>query len=664
MDIKEIIKNLTLEEKAALTSGDGWWHTKAVERLGVDAVSMNDGPHGLRKVISGPGSSSVSEAAPAVCFPAACLTAASFDRDLLYEMGQHLASEAVAQGVDIVLGPGVNIKRSPLCGRNFEYFSEDPLLAGELAASFINGVQSTATGTSLKHFFANSQEHRRMDGSSELDERTMREVYLPAFETAVKKSKPWTVMASYNKINGTFATENKRYLTDLLRDEWGFDGVVISDWGATHNRAGAIAAGCDLTMPGEATDNEIVTAVNEGKLPESDLNRVCENILSLIAKVLSAKRDKHKIKDYDYEKGFSLARKIAGESVILLKNDGDILPLKKSDKVAFIGEFAKNPRYQGGGSSHVNSIKTENALDAANGFAEITYAQGYETENISPNETLIAEAAEAAKQADVAVIFAGLPEAMESEGFDRSDMRMPDSHNKLIEAVCAAQPNTVVVLHNGAPVEMPWAGLPKGIIEAYLGGGAIGGAVADVLFGDVNPSGRLPETVPYKLEDNPSYLFYRGEDGVTYYNEGIFVGYRYYATKKADVRYPFGYGLSYTKFSYSNLTLDREELGETDKPLTVAVDVTNTGNLAGCEVVQLYVAPEKKEIIRPVRELRGFDKVSLAPNETKTVTFTLDKRAFAYWDMNLSRWAAESGSCQIQICRDAHSVILEKKVIL
>ncbi|MDR1688184.1 MAG: glycoside hydrolase family 3 C-terminal domain-containing protein [Clostridiales bacterium] len=654
MDVKELVKNLTLEEKASLCSGYDRWQTEAIERLGIEKIWTSDGPHGLRRELDDSG-----KAKPAVCFPAACLTAASFDRDLIYEMGRELGRQARAQKVDVLLGPGVNIKRSPLCGRNFEYFSEDPYLAGELAAEFVKGVQEEGVGTSVKHFFANSQEHRRMDGSSELDERTMREIYLSAFETVVKKASPWTVMASYNKLNGTFSTENKKYLTGVLRGEWGFDGVVVSDWGATHNRAGAVEAGCDLTMPTETkTDHEIVDAVKAGTLSEEALNTACENILNLVKKAVGGRGNDAE----DLEKGHELAGKIAAESIVLLKNEGNILPLKGGVKVALIGAFAKKPRYQGGGSSHVNAYKVDDAVQTVSCYADVTYAEGYGLSGQETNPELLAEAVANAKAADVAVVFAGLPEEMESEGFDRTNMRMPKSHNELIEQVCKAQPNTVVVLYNGSPVEMPWADYPKGIIEAYLGGQAVSSAVADVLFGRVNPSGFLPESIPYQLEDNPSYLFYRGEDGVTAYNEGVFVGYRYYNTKNMKVRYPFGYGLSYTTFSYSNMKLSKNSIKADDDTITVSADVKNTGDVYGKALAALYAAPEKKEIIRPVRELRGFEKVALMPGEVKTVTFTLTKRDFSYWDMKKSGWSVEAGNCAIQICSDASAVVLEENV--
>ncbi|MEH7492606.1 glycoside hydrolase family 3 C-terminal domain-containing protein [Neobacillus niacini] len=656
MNVEEMVSKLTLEEKAGLCSGKDDWFTKAVERLGIPSIRTSDGPHGLRTFDDFNVSN---KSKPAVCFPAGCASAASFDRALLRRMGETLGKEAQAMDVQVLLGPGINIKRSPLCGRNFEYFSEDPMLSGELGAAFVQGVQSQGVGTSLKHFFANNQEYRRMDASSEMDERTMREIYLSAFERVVKQSQPWTIMASYNKIGGTYSTENKQYLTDLLRKEWGFEGLVVSDWGATHNRVGAVAAGTDLTMPSATkTDEDIVKAVQEGKLSESDLDSACTNLLKLVLKAIVQRKDGV---EFDYEGDHDLARKISAESMVLLKNDEDLLPLKKDKKIAFIGAFAKAPRYQGGGSSHINSFKVSNAYDVASQFmaGNLTYAQGYQTDSLENDANLVQEAVAVAKGADVAVIFAGLPESMESEGFDRSHMRMPQNHNELVTAVCSAQPNTIVVLHNGSPVEMPWVTEPKAILEAYLGGQAVGEATIDVLFGEVNPSGRLPESFPIRLEDNPSYLFFPGENGVVDYSERMFVGYRYYESKKMAVQFPFGHGLSYTTFSYSNLNLSKIQMTE-DETLTVSVDVTNTGNMAGKEVVQLYVAPKKGEIIRPIREMKGFEKVELNPGETKLVTFTLGKRDFDYWNINAQDWSVETGEYTVQIGYSSHSIAVEK----
>ena len=659
-EIKDLVSQLTLEEKAGLTSGKDNWFTKAVERLGIPAVRVSDGPHGLRTQAGESSSLAETAAAPAVCFPAACASAASFDRALLHRLGEELGQECQALGVDVLLGPGVNIKRSPLCGRNFEYFSEDPFLAGELAAAYVEGVQSQGAGTSLKHFFANSQEHRRNDASSEMDERTMREIYLSAFETVVKKAQPWTVMASYNKIGGVYSTANKQYLDGVLRKEWGFEGLVTSDWGATHDRPAAVAAGCDLTMPAEDTDALVVEAVREGRLSEADLDACCERLLEL---AFRAAENRKPGVAFDYESGHALARTIAAESMVLLKNENGILPLDKAAAVAFIGPFAQKPRYQGGGSSHINSFKVVGALEAANNLGlSVRHAAGC-NEDGSTDETLLAEAVEAAKQAKAAVIFIGLTDMMESEGIDRRHMRLPDGHNALVEAVCAANPNTVVVLHNGSPVEMPWAAKPKAILEAYLGGQAVGEAVVDVLYGDVNPSGRLPESFPVRLEDNPSYLYYFGEAGTASYNEGLFVGYRYYESKKQDVLFPFGHGLSYTTFRYSDLKLDKDKMDEDDM-LTASVTITNTGTRAGKTVVQLYVAPEKVEMIRPVRELKGFEKVSLAPGESKTVIFTLNKRVFAHWNPVVHGWRCENGTYSIQIGENAHDIVLEAAVRL
>ncbi|MEK3834119.1 MULTISPECIES: glycoside hydrolase family 3 C-terminal domain-containing protein [unclassified Paenibacillus] len=655
MNIETLVGTLTLEEKAGLCSGKDDWLTKAVERLNIPSIRTSDGPHGLRTFDDQPGANN---SKPAVCFPAGCATAASFDRALLSSMGEALGREAQAMDVQVLLGPGINIKRSPLCGRNFEYFSEDPMLSGELGAAFVNGVQSQGVGTSLKHFFANNQEYRRMDASSEMDERTMREIYLPAFERVVKQSQPWTIMASYNKIGGTYSTENKQYLTDLLREEWGFEGLVISDWGATHNRVKAVAAGTDLTMPSATkTDQEIVKAVQEGELSESELDRACIHLLKLVFKSMDNRKEDV---TFDYDSDHALARKISAESMVLLKNDNNVLPLKKNAKIAFIGAFAKAPRYQGGGSSHINSYKVTNAFDAAAQLmsGNLTYAQGYHLDSLEPDADLVQEAVAAAKDADVAVIFAGLPDSMESEGFDRGDMRMPHNHNELIAAVSAAQPNTVVVLHNGSPVEMPWVKAPKAILEVYLGGQAVGEATVQVLFGEENPSGRLPESFPVRLEDNPSYLFFPGENGVVDYSERMFVGYRYYESKKMDVLFPFGHGLSYTTFSYSNLRVSATNMTE-DDTVTVSVDVTNTGSMTGKEVVQLYIAPHKGEIIRPVRELKGFEKIELNPREMKTVTFTLGKRDFAYWNMAAQDWAVETGEYTVQIGYSSYSIAQE-----
>lgn len=661
MNVKEMVRKMSLEEKAGLCSGADFWHTKAVERLDVPQMMVSDGPHGLRKQEETADHLGLDESVKAVCFPAGCATAASFDRKLLRTLGETLGKECQAEGIGVLLGPAVNIKRSPLCGRNFEYFSEDPYLAGQMASSYIKGVQSKGVGTSIKHFLANNQEHRRMSSSSEVDERTLREIYLPAFEEAVKKAKPWTVMCSYNRINGVYAAQNKKYLTDVLRGEWGFDGFVVSDWGAVNDRVADLEAGLELEMPSSfgINDKKIVEAVEKGELSEEVLDKAVERILSIVAK--SAENRKEGAV-YDKEEDHRLARRIAAESMVLLKNDG-VLPLRKGARIAFIGEFAENPRFQGGGSSHINTFKTESAWEMAD-KSHVIYAQGYRTKEDKLDDTLLSEAIRAAALAETAVVFAGLPDAFESEGFDRTHMRLPKCQNELIEAVCDANPNTIVVLHNGSPVEMPWIHKVKGVLETYLGGQAVGGAVVDVLYGDVNPSGRLPETLPLKLEDNPSYIFYSGEGDKVEYREGVFVGYRYYDKKKMEVLFPFGHGLSYTSFLFSNLKLSKKRMDDTEE-LQVTVEVKNTGHCAGKEVVQLYVAaPEDGEVIRPVRELRGFEKVELAPGERKTVSFRLGSRAFAYYDTEISDFRVPTGEYRIEIGRSSRDICLSEAVVV
>ena len=602
--IKELVSRMTLEEKASLCSGLDFWHTKGVERLGIPSEMVSDGPHGLRKQDDKADHLGINDSIQAVCFPAGCATASSFNRELVTKLGETLGEECQAENVSTILGPAMNIKRSPLCGRNFEYYSEDPLVSTEMAGALVHGVQSKHIGTSPKHFMANNQEYHRLTSSSEMDERTMREIYLASFEGMVKKEKPWTIMNAYNKLNGTYLCENKEMLTDVLRREWGFDGYVMTDWGAMNDRVEALKAGCNLEMPSceGATDAEIVAAVQDGTLDESVLDKSCEEYLNVIFKY-EENRDKNAV--FQREKDHETAREIEEECIVLLKNEDALLPLSADKKVAFIGKYAEEPRYQGGGSSHINSFKTESAMDAVEFLAtvkkeNITFAKGFDDVEDKADEALAAKAVEAAANADVAVIFAGLPDSFESEGYDRKHLGMPNCQNALIEAVAEAQPNTIVVLHNGAPVEMPWLGKVKAVLEAYLGGQAVGGAVVNVLYGNANPSGRLAETFPLRIQDTPCYLNYGGEHDKSVYSEGVFVGYRYYTSKEMEVLFPFGYGLSYTTFSYGNLTLDKKEFKESEK-LLVSVDVTNTGACTGKEVVQLYVAPKGGTIIRPVR---------------------------------------------------------------
>ena len=658
-DVKKIISEMTLEEKAGMCSGKDFWHLKGAERLGIPAVIVSDGPHGLRKHAEEADHLGLNESIKAVCFPTACATACSFDRDLLEEMGERIGDECQAENLSVILGPAVNIKRSPLCGRNFEYFSEDPYLASQMAAAHIKGVQSKNVGTSIKHFAANNQEHRRMSCSSEIDERTLREIYLAAFETAIKEAKPDTVMCSYNRINGEFASENHWLLTEVLRDEWGFEGYVMSDWGAVNDRVKGLKAGLELEMPGSGgnTDKEIVEAVKNGELEESVLDRAVERILNIVFKFTDNRQEGK----FDLEEDHKLAAKIAGESMVLLKNEG-VLPIPvQGKKIAFIGKFAETPRFQGGGSSHINSFKITSALEAVKDVAQVTYAQGYDVKEDVIDQVMLDQAVEVAKEADVAVIFAGLPDAFESEGYDRSHMRMPDCQNTLISEIAKVQENVVVVLHNGSPVEMPWADQVKGILEAYLGGQAVGQAEVDILFGKVNPSGKLAETIPYKLSDNPSYLNFPGDGQKVEYKEGVFVGYRYYDAKEMPVRYPFGYGLSYTTFEYKDLQLSADKIKDTDK-LKVRLKVKNTGNRAGKEIVQLYVADKTGAASRPVKELRNFVKVELQPQEEKTVEMELDKRSFAWYNTEIHDWYAASGEYEILAAASSRDIRLKKTV--
>ena len=654
---KELVALMTLEEKASLLSGADAWHTVPVERLGVKPVMVSDGPHGLRTVrdeVGKPG-----QAIPAVCFPAACATTASFDPALVRRMGEALGEECQHEEVAVNLGPAINIKRSPLCGRNFEYMSEDPYLAGELAVALVQGIQSKDIGTSVKHFACNDQEHRRLGSDSVVDERTLREIYLPAFEAAAKRGKAWTFMCSYNRVNGTLASENRRLLTEILRDDWGYEGLVMSDWGAVSDRPKGVAAGLDLEMPGSAGVNtaEIVKAVREGRLDEKYVDICAERVVALSLRYhATAKPDT----PWDKEAHHRMAGEMAAECMVLLKNEKNILPFSGTEKIAVIGAFAEKPRFQGGGSSHINPCRVTSLLDAIADLPH-SYAQGYSLENEETDSALLEAAIEAAKAADKVLIVAGLPDSFESEGYDRTHMRMPANQNELISRVAAVNPRTAVLLYNGSPVEMPWAHEVQGIVEGYLGGQNVGTANRAVLWGEVNPSGRLPETFPLRLQDTPCYLTYGGEGDRTVYAEGVFVGYRYYASKEMPVRFPFGHGLSYTSFAYSNLRLSAASITDQDT-LEVCVDVTNTGSVAGKEVVQLYVHDRESRVKRPVRELKGFDKICLQPGETKTVRLSLGKRAFAYWSVELNDWFVESGLFDIQICRSANEVICEAPV--
>ena len=638
-DIKKIISQMTLEEKASLCSGASFWDTKPVERLGIPSVMVSDGPHGLRKMNKDGTTLST------VCFPAACATASSFDTDLIEEMGSALGQQCRANNVSILLGPAMNIKRSPLCGRNFEYYSEDPYLSGKIASAEIKGIQKWNVGTSVKHFAANNQEYFRMSVSSQLDERTFREIYLSGFEIAVKESQPKTMMCSYNKINGTYSAENKKLLTDILRDEWGFKGYVMTDWGAVADRAKGIEAGLDLEMPasGGVNDAKIVEAVKAGRLDEKLVDKAVENMLKVLFDYVD---NPHDDAVFDNERDHKKAVQIESECAVLLENNG-ILPLKKDAKVLYVGEYAKSPRYQGGGSSHINSCKVTSAFDTATEKGRsVSYAKGFPGDRDLYDESEARAAVEKAKSADVVVVFAGLPDIIESEGFDRKNMNLPECQNRLIEEILKVNKNVVVVLHNGAPVLLPWRKDVGAVLEMYLGAQG-GGEAADMhLYGDANPCGHLPETFPLRDEDTPCYLTYGGDGITTEYSEGVFVGYRYYEKKNMDVAYAFGHGLSYTTFEITGMKLSSAELKEGGK-ITAAVDVKNTGKVAGKEVVQFYVADRTKTYGRPIKELKGFKKIYLEPGETKSVSVELDSRSLSYYETKINGWYAKSGEYEI-----------------
>ena len=650
-NIDGIVAALTLEEKASLCSGKDYWTTKAVERLGILSWMMTDGPHGLRKQRSGSDNLGLMDSVPATCFPAGVGLASTWNRGLIEEVGQALGREARAQDVGVVLGPAMNIKRNPLCGRNFEYFSEDPCLTGEIAKHYIRGVQSQGVGTSVKHFAANNQESNRMVVDAVVDERTLREIYLPAFETAVKEARPWTVMCSYNRINGTYSSENPWLLTKLLRDEWGHKGVVVTDWGACDDRVAGLVAGQDLEMPGSGglNDAEIVAAMKGGLLDEAKLDLAVRRILELTFKVLD---NRNPVAHVDSKAQYLLARRAAAESMVLLKNDSGILPLAGQAKIAFIGAFARTPRYQGGGSSHINPTGMDDAFDEAVKLAgagcRIAYAPGYSLKGGDTDPALLEEAKKTAAGADVAVLFIGLTDDIESEGFDRADMRLPEAHGALVEAVLEVQKKVVVVLSNGAPVEMPWIGRVPAVLEGYLGGQAWGGAVADLLFGRTSPSGKLAETFPRRLEDNPSFLNFPGETRRVEYREGLFVGYRYYDAARVEPLFPFGHGLSYSSFEYSDLSVDKAEFHDTET-VRLRLDVRNSGPVEAQEVVQIYVGDLKSGVQRPPRELKAFAKVALAPGETRRVEFELGKRAFAYWSPAHGDWVVETGEFELAV---------------
>lgn len=660
--IKALIKKMTLEEKVSMCSGSDFWHTQAVERLGIPFIMVSDGPHGLRKQDLEAENPSRNNSIKAVCFPTGSALAASFDEELVYKVGQALGNQCQAENVGVLLGPGNNIKRSPVCGRNFEYLSEDPYLSGKIAAAHIRGVQSQGVGTSLKHFCANNQEFRRNSYDSRIDERTLREIYLRSFEIAVKESEPWTVMCAYNLVNGVQCSENKRILTDILRDEWGYKGLVVSDWGAVRDRVKGIAAGLDLEMPSSngTYDKLVIDAVNSGELDENDLNKCVERVLDLVFKAIE-NHNEEAVWDKDID--HLLARDVAKECMVLLKNENRILPVTNTDHLLFVGGFAKKPRFQGGGSSHINVTTYDSMILAIQGNSKIVYEEGFSATDDIYDEKVANRAINAAKDADKVIIFAGLPDSFEGEGYDRNHMDLPDCQNRLIEEIAAVNSRVVVVLENGSPVTMPWKDKVDGILETYLAGQGAGVATVQVLYGNSNPCGRLAETFPVQLSDNPSYLNFGGDSSVIDYNEGVFVGYRYYTKKGMKVNFPFGHGLSYSDFTYGKMTVETTEMVD-DETLEVTIDILNESNIPGKEVVQLYVEPDipNSKIRRPVRELRGFKKVFIDSRSRETVSFILDKSAFAYYDTDINDWYTEPGDYKIEICKNAEEVIAYKRV--
>ncbi|MCR2792273.1 glycoside hydrolase family 3 C-terminal domain-containing protein [Microbacterium sp. zg.Y625] len=653
---------LTVHEQASLTSGADFWSTKAVERVGVPSIMMTDGPHGLRKQTGAGDHLGLASSVPATCFPPAAGLASSFDADLVERVGAAIGREAAIEDVAVVLGPGINIKRSPLCGRNFEYYSEDPIVAGVLGAAAVRGIQSQGVGASLKHFAANNQETDRLRVSADVDPRPLREIYLRGFERVVTEARPWTVMCAYNRINGVYASEDPWLLTQVLRDEWGFDGLVVSDWGAVEDRVAALAAGLDLEMPasGGRTDAQLVDAVEGGRLAEGALETAAQRVIDLVARA-GERPDAPASLDVDAH--HALAREAAGRSIVLLKNDGALLPLRRDARVAVIGAFAAVPRYQGAGSSLINPTRLDTALEEIRALSDggVVFAAGFALDAGGADAAdadrpdagvLVAEAVAAARDAETAVVFVGLPAAEESEGFDREHIDLPAEQLALLDAVLEVNPRTVVVLSHGGVVALPFRDRVPAIVDAWLLGQAGGGATADVLFGEVNPSGKLAETIPLRLADTPAYGNFPGEAGHVRYGEGLFVGYRWYDARQMDIAYPFGHGLSYTSFAYGAPAASVTDAGD----LRVALTVTNTGDRAGREVVQVYTSLPGSAVARPPRELKAFASVALDAGETREVELLVARADLAYWDVRADRWVVEGGDYLVAVAASSRDI--------
>ena len=662
MKYPEIIAQMSLEDKVALCSGADFWTTKAFEKYGIPSIFMTDGPHGLRKQVADSETLGITSSVPATCFPTACATSCSWDRDLLREMGVAMGEECRQEKVAVILGPGVNIKRNPLCGRNFEYFSEDPFLAGEMAVSLILGVQSQGIGVSVKHFAANNQENQRLTSDSILDERTLREIYLPAFEKAVRTGKPATIMCAYNHLNGVSCSDNEFLLRTILREEWGFEGVIMTDWGAMNDRVLGFKAGLDLEMPSSMGyfDQTVIKAIRNGELSEQRLDESVDRLLNLIFTTRAALAENF---HYDAIAHHILAKRIAANSAVLLKNDDHILPIRKDQKIAVIGALAQTPRYQGAGSSLINPTHLSCALD---GFEEqgldYSYYPGYALKGLA-DKSLLQAAVSGARANEIAIVFAGLTEDYESEGFDRTSMAMPASHNELIARVAEANPNTVVVLVGGSPVELPWLGKVKAVLNMYLSGQAGGLATVELLTGGINPSGKLAETYPIAYADVPSASFYEEGGKQAQYREGLYVGYRYYDKAQKEVGFPFGFGLSYTTFNYSDLALSKSEI-QAGEELTATMTIQNTGAVAGAEVVQLYVSDLQQTIFRPERELKHFAKVFLKAGEEKQVSFVLNFRSFACYDPAAKAWVVPQGTYAVSMAASSRDIRLQGRVLV
>ena len=662
MDIENILQQMTLEEKASLCAGSDSWHTQPIERLGIPAIMMADGPHGLRKEVSEGTNDILRNSYPATCFPTASALASTWNRELVGRVGEAIAEECLAEGVSVVLGPCANIKRSPLCGRNFEYYSEDPYLTGEMATAFIQGVQQMGVGTSLKHFAANNQEYRRMLINAVVDERALHEIYLAGFESAVKNGKPWTVMAAYNRLNGVYCTENVWLLNDVLKAAWGFEGIVVSDWGAVNDRVLGVASGLDLEMPGVQNGNEqlIAAAIAGGLLPQSALDAVTRRMLQFIDQCEQNKKDGF---TYEQDAHHQLAMQTAAEGAVLLKNDGGLLPLAKGATIALIGQFAKTPRYQGSGSSLINPSQLDNLFDvmcAYTGPEMIEYADGYSLDEQSDVDLMLDEAIETARNVDVAVICAGLTDMDEVESIDRWHLRLPEAHDRLIKAVAAANPHTVVLLSNGAPVEMPWVEQVPVILEGYLGGQAGASAHCRLLYGEENPSGKLAETFPLSLQDTPCYASFPSGPKTVEYRESIYAGYRFYDTAGKAVLFPFGHGMSYTRFEYQALNLKHLDGGA----VSVRFDVENVGDCVGKETAQVYIHPLGAGVFRPDQELKGFAKVELDPGEKKTVDIILEPRAFAYFSTQKHDCVTAGGEYEVRVGASSRDIRLAESIAI